>query len=411
MGDSAPLEAPRSSLENFLDEYLLIRLALGLIGLAMLGVIALMGRWDTSMVPFLLALGVVVLHSAWCRARQVRAPYSLVFLDVTVWGSTMVFGDDLVVATSVLVFLTLLVAMFIDGYRSLGFFAYLFAWYGVSHLAAEGVNVPAAIQLIVVLVIAAAAGGVMSRIRKWLGGLESNRSQMLGTVSHELRNSLTGMMGVTELLIGDADLDGDEAGELIEMAHQQAVDAAEIVEDLLTASRLEQSALSVASDPVDLNGEVATTVRRFRGAGTEITMHLEDGLPMVRGDGLRIRQILRNLVANAVDHGGPGMELTTRSAGSAVETVVADDGEGVPRDQERTIFLPYRRSSTGRHDAASVGLGLWICRQLAEAMGGSLRYRRSGGSTEFVLRLPVGPGGEAGGMPDREDALSGLAQN
>jgi hypothetical protein len=60
-----------------------------------------------------------------------------------------------------------------------------------------------------------------------------------------------------------------------------------------------------------------------------------------------------------------------------------------PPDDEKSIFLPYRRSTRGRRDAASVGLGLWICQQLAKAMGGRLEYRRDNGWTEFELTMPV----------------------
>jgi signal transduction histidine kinase len=212
---------------------------------------------------------------------------------------------------------------------------------------------------------------------------------MLGTVSHELRNTLTGMMGLTEVVSTATDLGPDETRELIGLAHQQTVDASEIIEDLLTVSRLEQAALSVGVEEVDVNREVATTVRRFVGAGTEVTVGAEETLPMASGDALRVRQILRNLVSNAVRYGGPAIAVTTLAARAGVQIIVGDDGPGVAREDESTIFLPYRRSSNTPADVASVGLGLWICRQLAHEMGGSLEYRRVDGWTQFVLTLKV----------------------
>jgi signal transduction histidine kinase len=198
---------------------------------------------------------------------------------------------------------------------------------------------------------------------------------MLGTVSHELRNTLTGILGLTDLVSGSADLDPAEAKELIGLAHQQAVDATEIVEDMLTATSLERSALRVESEAVDANHEVSTTVRRFAGTGIKVSFVAIDTLPLAKGDALRIRQILRNLVSNAVRYGGDSIVVSTRSDAATVEIIVADDGLGVPAEDESTIFLPYKRSTNTRRDADSVGLGLWICRQLAQAMGGQLDYR------------------------------------
>ena len=212
---------------------------------------------------------------------------------------------------------------------------------------------------------------------------------MVGTVSHELRNNLTGMLGLTDVVLSMPDLAPTEALELIGMAHQQAVDANEIVEDLLTASRLEGAAMTFSSEEVDINAEVRDTTRRFKGAGTDIEISLADTSPLVWADGLRTRQIIRNLLSNAIRYGGESVSISTRLSGAEVEVVVADDGDGVPAEDEGTIFLPYRRSTQGRRDKASIGLGLWICRQLAHGMGGQLGYERAGGITEFVLRLPV----------------------
>jgi len=225
---------------------------------------------------------------------------------------------------------------------------------------------------------------VMWRVKRWLGRLDANRSQMLGTVSHELRNNLTGMIGMTEL-VGSEELDPAEVRELIALAHLQAVDAAEMVEDLLTATRLERSALHVEMTSVDVNGEVETTVRRFVGEGMAIEVGLLVDLPAARGDALRVRQVLRNLVSNAARYGGSSVAVRTTHDGDHVRIVVSDDGDGVPGEDEGTIFLPYRRSTTTKRHLASVGLGLWISRQLAHAMGGSLEYQRLNNRTEFVF--------------------------
>jgi signal transduction histidine kinase len=218
---------------------------------------------------------------------------------------------------------------------------------------------------------------------------------MLGTVSHELRNHLTGVLGLTQLVGTGPDLTEVEIRELVNMAYQQAADASEIVEDLLTATRLERSALSVTLGRVSVNDEVVTTGRRFTGEGVQLVVETAPDLPLVVADALRVRQVLRNLVSNAVRYGGPVIRISTLVVGEVVQIVVADNGDGVPPEDETTIFQAYRRSTVAR-DATSVGLGLWISYQLARAMRGDLEYRRIDGRTEFVLTLPI-RGRTAGG--------------
>ncbi|MFP3915961.1 MAG: sensor histidine kinase, partial [Actinomycetota bacterium] len=243
---------------------------------------------------------------------------------------------------------------------------------------------------------------------RWLGRLDANRSQMLGTVSHELRNSLTGVLGMTDVVSTMEDLEPAEARELIAMANTQALDANEIVEDLLTVSRMERDALSLHTEAVDINHEVATTTRRFGGTEDEVGLVLSDDLPPASADPLRVRQIVRNLVSNALRYGGPNITVATRKVGDRVAVTVRDDGEGVPPEDEHTIFLPYRRSTSGRRDNSSIGLGLWICRQLAHGMGGDLAYRRQAGFTEFTFTAPVDIS-QPHAAPDGEAVAAGRA--
>lgn len=81
--------------------------------------------------------------------------------------------------------------------------------------------------------------------------------------------------------------------------------------------------------------------------------------------------------------------MATKETGDTIQITVRDNGVGVPAEEESSIFLPYQRSTQGRRDAASIGMGLWICRQLADAMGGHLDYQRRNGLTEFILTLPT----------------------
>jgi signal transduction histidine kinase len=380
----------RSSIESFLDEYQKIRFYLNLGGLVLILTILLGGWWRVgSPVPFVGALGVMGSHAAWCRINQTRAPKVMLVVDSTMIGVMMFSSsaDPAAIAATV-AFIALLVVLFSEGRWMAGLLAYNAALLVGSSIKASGATAESLGSLSGSVFAVCAIVVVMYKVRRWLGRLDANRSQMVGTVSHELRNNLTGMVGLTDVVVSMPDLQPSEARELIAMAHQQALDATEIVEDLLTASRLEGSALTLSAGEVDVNAEVVDTARRFQGTGTEIGLSLEDTLPLAWADALRTRQVIRNLLSNAIRYGGPEIQIRSSHDAGTVLVAVVDNGDGVPTEDEATIFLPYRRSTKGRRDAASVGLGLWICRQLAHGMGGGLEYRRSDGLTEFVLTLP-----------------------
>ncbi|MEX1006184.1 MAG: HAMP domain-containing sensor histidine kinase [Acidimicrobiia bacterium] len=382
-----PERVQPSSLESFLDDYQLVRLVVSASGLVSLLVLGISVGYE-YLLPYLVGLTVTGTHAAWSRVRNVRAVKSLLAIDTTVWGAIILITNDPVTGTAMLALLLALVVAFVDGPMRILFILNSLAWYAVSFFDREGLSVGSLGRLIGVVLITGALAAIMARIRTGLGRLEANRSQLLGTVSHELRNNLTGLMGLTEIVSTDRSLGRDEATELVALAHQQAVDAAEIVEDLLTATRLEGSALSVGSEAVDVNTEIESMMRRFSSEGLLLEAVSRNDLPPADADALRLRQILRNLVSNAVRYGGTSIRILTDLDGDRIHITVADDGDGVPTQDETTIFLPYRRSASPRH-ASSVGLGLWISRALAQAMGGSLEYGRLDGWTHFTLTVPV----------------------
>ena len=102
------------------------------------------------------------------------------------------------------------------------------------------------------------------------------------------------------------------------------------------------------------------------------------------------RQIIRNLVTNAVRYGGPTIRMSFESDGDQVAMHVEDDGAPVPEPLRDAIFEPYRQAHDDpRAVPSSIGLGLAVSRQLAELMGGSLDYSRGGAWNRFSLRLPA----------------------
>ena len=387
------VDVQHSSLENFLDEYQQIRLLVSGAGIILVGVFVLGGWWqEGSPVPNLAALALIAAHAAWCRARHIRAPRMMLIMDSSLLGAIMLtIPDSTAVLTGTFAFLALLIALFTQGMWLIGLLAYMTAWYVAAYLNGSGVSAESVGVMAGGLLTMAAVVAVMISVRRWLGRLDAARSQMVGTVSHELRNNLTGVLGLTEVVATMTDLEPTEARELLVMAHQQAVDASEIVEDLLTVSRLEGSALTTSREAVDVNEEVVAMARRFKGTGTDLGLALDEDLPSAWADPLRLRQTIRNLISNAIRYGGPMVVISTGESGDVIQVVVRDNGDGVPPEDEATIFLPFRRSTRGRRDPSSIGLGLWVCRQLAHAMGGHLVYQRREGWTEFLLTIPTRP--------------------
>jgi signal transduction histidine kinase len=159
---------------------------------------------------------------------------------------------------------------------------------------------------------------------------------------------------------------------------------ANIVEDLLVAARAEMGTVAIDSQPVDLVDELRATVE---GLGMSVEISQEDLLPEVMADPRRVRQILRNLLTNAIRYGGPHRRVTAGALRDLAWLEVRDNGLGVPDEDADHIFEPYVTGQSGAQ--GSVGLGLAVARQLAELMGGSLHYERSAAETVFRLQLPL----------------------
>lgn len=216
-----------------------------------------------------------------------------------------------------------------------------------------------------------------------------SKTDFVASVSHELRTPLTSVIGFAELLIDStSEFDKEQRGELLGAIADQGYELANIVEDLLVAARAEIGDLNVSNVSVNLRAQTAQVLESMRSE--EATTIAITGEPRyVVADPQRVRQILRNLLTNAIRYGGPHIEakISGPSDGFASLTV-SDDGEGIPEDARHSIFEPYDRGDNVTVISESFGLGLSISRALARLMGGDLEHRRTE-RTEFVLSLPV----------------------
>ena len=230
-----------------------------------------------------------------------------------------------------------------------------------------------------------------------------SKDRLLASVSHEIRTPLTAIVGLSEEIITAGGSLGEvELGELNSIIAAQSRELAELVEDLLVASKADFGDLSIRPEAMDLLSQADQVVRALRDSHrTKKTFRVEGQFVEAWADPLRVRQILRNLLSNAIKYGGKRVDVTVDRLDDAIRLVVCDDGPGIPVEEADLIFERYYRSAASPTQPGSVGIGLAVSRQLAEMMGGSLRYVTDG-NRHFELRLPAASPGD---LPETADSL------
>ncbi len=223
----------------------------------------------------------------------------------------------------------------------------------------------------------------------------ASRGDFIAAISHELRTPLTAIVGYSDLYMAGAAVSPAEASEFVTAIRDNASHVLELVSDILDVARADAGKLAVRVDEeVDLAAAAAGVQPTLAALAPPEEQAVEIEVPaglIVRGEEVRVRQILLNLVSNALKFGG-GRDVSVRGraeSGMAVIEVV-DRGAGIDPGELATLFRPF--SGRSRRDSqAGAGLGLVISRGLAEAMGGSLELRSagSGRGATAVLRLPL----------------------
>jgi len=205
-------------------------------------------------------------------------------------------------------------------------------------------------------------------------GLDNDR---LAVLVHEVRSPVAALAAVAETA-ADSGGESDEIPTLVRLALAASRAIERIVLDVAVAS--------VRLEPVDLGALVRDAVAAHRVRGAEVAVVVDDGL-IVDGDPVRLRQVIDNLIANALVHGGS--EVTVRAARreGAVHIVVSDTGPGIAPDQLDSIFDAGVRLDA---DTSGSGLGLALARAIAQAHGGSLVAQSAAGQgAAFTLALPA----------------------
>jgi PAS domain S-box-containing protein len=227
------------------------------------------------------------------------------------------------------------------------------------------------------------------------------KNEFLATLSHELRNPLNAVLGWTRMLRRGT-VPPERTAAILETIERNAAAQMQLVEELLDLSSMAAGGLRLNITSVDLRDVVSGAVETVRPAaeakGLRINVSGHDGADDIAGDPARLRQVLWNLLANAVKFTPPGGAIDVRVAQGPtdVEITVRDNGPGIPADFLPHVFESFRQgdSSTTR-TVGGLGLGLANVRHIVEAHGGTVNAHSegAGAGSVFCVRLPAGHGG------------------
>ncbi len=216
----------------------------------------------------------------------------------------------------------------------------------------------------------------------------------LAAVSHEIRTPLNAILGMTRLLLEDED--DDDKHRRLAAVHTSGKHLLSLINDLLDLSKAESGRIDLESVPFGVDGLVDDVLEMVAVAAASkrlsIRVQIEPDVPAgLIGDQGRLRQVLLNLVGNAIKFTHEGhVQVRVAMDGPRIRFEVSDTGTGIPDEMRGSLFNPFMRSPESRR-VGGAGLGLTISRHIVQAMGGELRYvpgNGSGATFVVTVRLP-----------------------
>ncbi len=228
---------------------------------------------------------------------------------------------------------------------------------------------------------------------------ERMRVDFVANASHELRTPLATILGYSETIADETDLDPDLRTTFGSTIRSEAKRMLRIIEDLMSLSRIEAVRFVTPADRVSIAKVVASAVENAgRTAGAErcgIHLQVQDGLPQVLADQAQLMQLVDNLLSNAIRYGCERGECAIRVSANSddgfVRISVSDNGPGIDREHlSRVTERFYRVDAARSRESGGTGLGLAIVKHIVERHRGTLQIRSTvGEGTEVVVRLPV----------------------
>jgi signal transduction histidine kinase len=265
----------------------------------------------------------------------------------------------------------------------------------------EEAFLPAEIELVGLLgrLVATAAQNIRAyeaerRTVDELRRLSTMRADFVSLVSHELRTPMASVIGSARTLQARwRELSSEQRDAFLALIADETDRLAGLIGEVLDTSRIDAGTFTYSFADVDLAGLVEETVAAadLGQDAVEVVARIPRVLPLVRGDGVRLRQVLANLIDNAVKYSPEGelVEVRATSVNGRVVVDVTDRGNGIAPADQRLVFEKFGRVS-GTSAKPGTGLGLYIARAIAEAHGGELDVTSAPGmGATFTLNLPV----------------------
>jgi signal transduction histidine kinase len=226
------------------------------------------------------------------------------------------------------------------------------------------------------------------------------KSEFLATVSHEIRTPLNGILGMAQLFLSDESLPA-KYREWAEVMRDSGRHMLDLVDEFLDLAAAEAGQIAIRSVELDLVVLLRECLQQAapsaREQGVELRgMPSADAAPVaMRSDPKRLKQVIDNLVSNAIKYSRPGGVVTVgvSDQGATVELTVRDTGIGMSQDQMRNLFVAFERLGVERTGIRGTGVGLAFSKRIVELMGGSIEVRsREGEGSTFTVRWPSGRG-------------------
>lgn len=214
--------------------------------------------------------------------------------------------------------------------------------------------------------------------------LRFEMDQFVSAVAHNLRTPLTAVVGFAQLLA--ADIDTSPHQEYAYIVARRAWEMSDGVDDLIVVARSAADSLQILRRPVSLRAEVDLVLEGLPQAVEKLTYADVHGV--VIGDRTRVRQIIRHLISNAAEHGGPHIVLSTKQQRDTITFYVHDDGPPLDPTEQHRIFEPYYRAPFTQ-TIPGRGIGLTVSRILARAMSGNVIFHGDPSGNIAALQLPA----------------------
>jgi len=224
-----------------------------------------------------------------------------------------------------------------------------------------------------------------------------HQSDLLTEVVHELRTPLTSIRGYSKMLLLAEGIDQEKKLEFAETIHREAVRLGQMLNDFLDLARLESGRTHMTQEPVNMSEIINETLTILQPQAAEkqisIVLQVLETLPTLIGDPDRLKQVMVNLVSNAVkyNHEGGRVDIEVQVGEDELNVTVRDTGRGIAEEDLAHIFEKFYRVDDPEQQAKGTGLGLSITRHIVEAHGGTIgvqSVKGQGSTFSFTLPLP-----------------------